>query len=102
MDAEPPLLTVRYRLPPQLKEISIECALSPDYLSLLRHGSEIITPVNGQRRRGFATPQVAVALEPAPDAHWEQPPQEWIGHGRTLRLKVTRAEFELKLHVWRL
>ena len=102
MDAEQPLLSVRYRLPAKLKEISIECALSPDHLSLLRHGSEIITPVDGRRRRGFATPQVAVAVEPAPDAHWEQPPQECIGHGRTLRLKVTCTEFELKLQVWRL
>jgi len=101
VDTSRPVLTVSYRLPPTLKQISVECALSPDYLSLLRYGSEIMKPVNGHGR-GFAAPHVAVALEPGLDADWEQPAQEWIGHARTLRLRINRAEFQLKLRVWRL
>jgi len=94
-----PLLTVRYRMPKGLKEISIECALSPDYLALLRHGSQIMTTVNGSRSRGFATPEVSVAVEPGKGVRWRRALQEWIGHGRTLCLTASAREFELKLRV---
>ncbi len=99
-DATQPVLTVRYRLPAKLKELSIECALSPDYLTLLRNGSEIIETVNGGGKKGFATRDVAIAIEPAADGRWDKPLQEWIGHGRTLRFVVAQREFELRMRVW--
>jgi hypothetical protein len=93
------LLTVRYRLPQTLKNISIECGLSPDYLALLRYGSEIVTPAKTFTGRGFSANGISVVLESAPGMRWEQPEQEWIGHGRTLRLHGTAREFELRLRV---
>jgi hypothetical protein len=73
--------------------------LSPDYLALLRHGSQIMTTINGSRSRGFATPEVGVAVEPGKSVQWGKPLQEWIGHGRTLSLSSTAREFELKLQI---
>jgi hypothetical protein len=92
-------LTVRYRLPASLKKLSIECAISPDYLSLLRHGSEIVTAIESQQGRGFAAGGVSVVLEAGPALKWEKAKQEWIGHGRTLRVGVRKREFEIRLHV---
>jgi hypothetical protein len=93
------LLTVRYRLPRTLKNISIDCGLSPDYLALLRHGSEIVTPAKTATGRGFSANGISIVLESAPGMKWERPEQEWIGHGRTLRLEGTVREFELRLRV---
>jgi len=98
-DAGEPVLRIHYGLPPGLSEISIESALSPDYLALLRHGSHIMQPTGTNGSRGFATPDVSVILEPGTKVRWERPMQEWIGHGRTIRLRATQREFELSLRV---
>jgi hypothetical protein len=98
-DASQPALCVRYRLPATLGQISIESALSPDYFALLRHGSEIMQALDGNGRRGFATQDVAIVIEPGANLRWEQPLQEWIGHGRTIRVGSRQREFELGLRV---
>jgi hypothetical protein len=94
-------LTVRYRLPRTLRRLSIEFGLSPDYLTLLRRGSEILHTVNTDRARGFGTAEVAVTVEPEAGIEWEVPLQDWIGHGRTLRVGTARREFLLVMRIGR-
>ena len=91
------LLSVRYRLPQTRKKIAIDCGLSPDYLALLRQGSEIVTPIRTQTGRGFSANGVSIVLEGARNVHWTNAEQECIGHGRTLRIEATGPEFELRL-----
>ena len=90
-------LTVRYTLPPTLKSISIECALSPDYLALLRRGREILRPVADEWAQGLEAEGVSIVLETNRNLKWEEPEQEWIGHGQTLRVGARSREFELGL-----
>jgi hypothetical protein len=90
-------LSVRYKLPPNLKNISTECALSPDYLALLRHGSQIMKPVGTADARGFETQGLSVLLEAKSGLKWKRPVQDWIGHGRTIRVGSKQREFEMKL-----
>jgi len=90
-------LTVHYALPADLGSISVECALSPDYLALLRHGSRIMKPIAENRSRGFETTGLSIQLDTDSAVRWEWPLQEWIGHGRTLRVGSTNREFELGL-----
>jgi hypothetical protein len=97
-DARQPVLTVRYHLPLTLDRISIDCALSPDYLTLLRRGSEVMTMING-KVRGFSTQGLKIVVEPAVDAHWDKPEQEWIGHARTVRMTSAAREFEVNLRI---
>jgi hypothetical protein len=99
LSAADPVVTVRYRLPARLKTISIECALSPDYLALLRHGSEILKPVRSRGARGFKTRDLSLLLEPDDGLMWQTPIQEWVGHARTVRISSRRREFQLKLRV---
>jgi len=93
-------LCVTYSLPASLDNLSVECGLSPDYLSLLRHGSTIMTPLKAEGARGYSTRGISVALEPDTHAAWEEPLQDWIGHGRTLRVACPRPEFQLRLRVF--
>jgi len=93
------ILKVRYRLPKRLPKISIDCGLSPDYLALLRHGSEIVTPIHTVGGRGFSANGTSIILESAPGMEWTKPEQECIGHGRTVRIEGTAQEFELRLRI---
>ena len=92
-------LSVRYKLPANLKNLSTECALSPDYLTLLRHGSQVMKPVGTDDARGFETQGLSVLLEAKSGLKWERPVQDWIGHGRTIRVGSKQREFEMKLQV---
>jgi hypothetical protein len=98
-DARRPTLTVRYLLPASLKNISIECALSPDYLALLRHGSKIMKPIETLNERGFVAGDIGIRMEPSPGVVWQGALHQWIGHGRTLRLRATQQEFEINLRL---
>ena len=96
LGASDSFLTIRYHLPAALKTISVECALSPDYLTLLRSGSTIATPIESERSRGFAVPGVSVFLESGSSVRWEQPEQE-CGHGWIVRVGTAKREFQLRL-----
>jgi len=98
-DSSEALLTVRYCLPEKLHEASVECALSPDYLALLRNGSKIIRAIDEPDGRGFAAGNLVITLEPDAGLLWKKPEQEWIGHSRTLRIGAARRKFELRLRV---
>ena len=90
-------LSVWYTLPPKLKKLSIECALSPDYLTLLRRGSEVMKPIKTKHMRGFETQGLSIALVAESGLKWEKPVQEWIGHGRTVRVGSKQRDFQMRL-----
>lgn len=92
-------LRVRYRLPRSLTRLSVECALSPDYLTLLRCGAAALEEVRASDARGFAAGPVSIALEAGAGVEWEPAPQECVGHGRTLRAGSTAREFEFALRI---
>lgn len=98
-DTRRPVLSVRYRLPDSMKHISIECALSPDYLALLRHGSKIMKSIETRNERGFVAGDITIKIEPSPGVQWQGALNPWIGHGRTLRLTSKQQEFELNLRL---
>jgi hypothetical protein len=98
IEADQPRIRVRYRLPKKLPRLSVECALSPDYLELLRSGARVLRPVEESDVRGFEVNGVSVCVECQPGCKWEPAAQEVIGHGRTLRLGSSGKEFELTIH----
>lgn len=96
-------LGVEYSLPKNLSGLSVEFGLSPDYLQLLRRGRSILRPHNRDGARGWSTDRVAVWVKPAHcvASRWEQPYQEEIGHGSTLRLSVTGRHFGVLIGIER-
>ena len=98
LEADRPWVRVRYRLPKKLSRLSVECALSPDYLELLRNGARVLRAVGEHNAKGFEVNGVSVRVECQPGCRWERPAQEVIGHGRTLRLGSAEREFELAIH----
>ncbi|PYS50171.1 MAG: hypothetical protein DMG13_21625 [Acidobacteria bacterium] len=98
-DTLQPGLTAHYRLPARLKHISIECALSPDYLALLRHGSRILKSIETRHERGFIAGDICIQVEPGAGLIWQDASQSWIGHSRTVRLTSRTREFEIKLRL---
>lgn len=97
--AADPVLSVNYQLPPTMQQLSVECGLSPDYLTLLRCGAPVLEPVNTRTARGFATGPVSIAIDAPPEARWEPAAQECVGHGRTLRVCAAEREFSLALSI---
>jgi hypothetical protein len=98
-DARTPVLRVQYELPPGLARLSVECGLSPDYLSLLRCGSSIVSAVEEDGARGFAAGPISVVLRAGAEFEWEQAGQAWVGHGRTLRVGTRKRAFELQIQL---
>lgn len=94
-------LFVRYNAPARMKGLSIDCGLSPDYLTILRKGSNELKPVRTERIRGWKSKTVAVWLKPVSGVAWDQPAQESFGHGRVLRLRMTDRECAVALGVTR-
>jgi hypothetical protein len=94
-------LFVRYNAPAAMKGLSIDCGLSPDYLTILRKGSNELKPVRTARIRGWKSKTVAVWLKPVSGIAWDQPAQESFGHGRMLRLRMTDRECAVALGVTR-
>jgi len=98
-DGGTPSVRVKYRLPRGLDRISVECALSPDYLALLRGGAGVLTTIEERNARGFEANGMSVRVECDAGCEWEEPVQEWIGHARTIRVGTSRREFDLMLQM---
>jgi hypothetical protein len=94
-------LRVLYRVPRGLKQIETECALSPDYLELLRTGKRYFKTVNEGVVRGCRVGQVTVWLKPASRARYGTPYQEFCGHGAVLRLCSMARELDFDIGVTR-
>jgi hypothetical protein len=95
------VLSVRYSLPTKMRQVRIDCGLSPDYLTLLRAGTQVLDTVDRGRVRGCATHGLAVCLElpDSPRTSWSEPPEPRFGHGVLFRVHAETREFELRLHV---
>ncbi|MBI1896878.1 MAG: hypothetical protein HYZ57_03985 [Acidobacteria bacterium] len=103
LEARRPWLAIRYSLPPGLRRLATEFGLSPDYLNLLRSGSQALQAIRRPGLRGFASDELGVWVRGGrgSDLRWQRPFQKFFGHGCMLRLASTRPEFEIHLGVSR-
>jgi hypothetical protein len=92
-------LFVRYHLGPKLQGLSVDCGLSPDYLALLRKGSEELKRVRTPRIRGWRATRVAAWLKPVSGFAWDDAVEERFGHGYVLRLHSTQRECAVALGI---
>ena len=71
-------LFVRYTADAAMNGLSIDCGLSPDYLTILRKGSSELKPVRTARIRGSKSKTVAAVVEAG----------DWSGLGESPRRRV--------------
>jgi hypothetical protein len=94
-------LEVHYNLPEGLPRLDIEFGLSPDYLTLLRHGCRVLRDYEDTGARGCCSGEVTVWVKPKAGDHlmWTKPYQEEFGHGRALRLAASKRTFSVRIGV---
>jgi hypothetical protein len=92
-------LHVHYRVPRALPGFAFGCALSPDYLSLLRGGSARLQVAESGPAHGCVNGDVAVWVEPRENARYEKPYQARCGHGCMVRIGSTASEFSARIGV---
>jgi hypothetical protein len=92
------VLAVHYGLPRGLRRIAVECALSPDYLQLLRGGFDAVEPYSEGSARGFSCRGLAVWIEPV-GARFTEPVQSRCGHGCMMAVESSARSFEIRLGV---
>ena len=100
LDAASPALRVRYTLPDTIRHLSTEFALSPDYLALLRYGSECLEAWTDSGLRGCRADDVGVWVKPQPGVvAWEEPYQPRCGHACMERAGSSARSFYIELGV---
>jgi hypothetical protein len=92
-------LSVNYRVPRGLPGFAFECALSPDYLSLLRGGSARLTTATCGPVQACINGDVAVWIMAAENARYEEPYQDRCGHACMVRVASTAGEFGSRIGV---
>ncbi|HYP06557.1 MAG TPA: hypothetical protein VER03_10050 [Bryobacteraceae bacterium] len=92
-------LFVRYRMAPRMRSLTVECGLSPDYLTLLRKGSTGVRSVRTPRIRGWRSARIAAWLKPVAGFDWEAGEAPQFGHGYALRLQASADECAVALGV---
>ena len=94
-------IEVCYVLPELLDAISVDFALSPDYLNLLRHGRELLKPVVIPEGRGWGANSTAVWIREEKDAclSWCEPFPNEAGHKATFRATSSRRNFSVSIGV---
>jgi hypothetical protein len=91
-------LFARYHLARGMNALSVDCGLSPDYLSLLRNGSAELKRVRTPRIRGWRASRIAVWLKPVSGFEWEEEgAPSSFGHGYVLRLRAVQPECAVAL-----
>jgi hypothetical protein len=92
-----------YSLPHSLKNVSVDFALSPDYLSLLRGGRSLLKPFAEGEARGWSANSTAVWVSPEQGAsiQWSEPYRNEAGHKATLRVSSSDNVFALSIGVTR-
>ncbi len=97
------MLQVRYTLSEELRELSVEFGLSPDYLSLLRQGSCLLSEFESDGARGWSAAGTTVwaRAEGNGGFHWSKPYSEEFGHKLSLRLTARASQFGLSIGVER-
>jgi hypothetical protein len=92
-------LFTRYQLAPQLGTVSVDCGLSPDYLSLLRKGVSELKRVRTPHIRGWRASRIAAWIKPVSGFEWDTADPEVFGHGYLLRLRAVQPECAVALGV---
>lgn len=96
-------IEVCYSLPETLEAISIDFALAPDYLNLLRHGRALMKPFGNGRARGWSANSTAVWVRAEGGASllWCEPFPHEGGHKATFRVTTSNRRFSLSIGVTR-
>jgi hypothetical protein len=94
-------LQVSYRLPVNLRKLATECALSPDYLELLRSGSRNLRMMEDGVTRSCKAGGASVWLNAGRGIQFEEPFQPRCGHGCVIRLASSQREFNFAIGVTR-
>jgi hypothetical protein len=97
-------LEVHYAVPECLSAISVDFALSPDYLNLLRYGRAILRAFEQDRAQGWSANSIAVWVreEGEGEFSWSRPLPEHNGHKACLRLSTGSRQFTVSIGVTRL
>ncbi len=94
-------LKVTYHLPESISHIEIDFGLSPNYVSLLRHGCRSLKPYSLDGARGWRSQGTAVWVRPesCDRVSWARACHEHFGHGRCIRLASSETPFALWIGV---
>lgn len=94
-------IEVHYALPLAPERLSVDLALAPDYLELLRGGRRAMTPLSGTEACGWSLGPTAVwgQLPQGEPVLWDVPVPAECGHGSLLRATAFGRSFRLVLGV---
>jgi Glycosyl hydrolase family 57 len=97
-------LEVCYALPESVEAISVDFALSPDYLNLLRYGRAVLVPFEEGRSRGWSANSTAVWVreEEGGPLSWSRPFPDEAGHKASLRISTFNRKFTISIGVSRI
>ncbi|HSE23941.1 MAG TPA: phosphotransferase, partial [Pyrinomonadaceae bacterium] len=92
-------ISITYTTPENLRRISTEICLSPDYQNLLSYGRRDLTVFNGPSWKGWSngSTRTWVRIDPKESTMWDRPYQAECGHGLNLRVTSFSREFHLEL-----
>ncbi len=90
-------IEVTYQLPGGLKNLSIECGLSPDYLHLLRFGQYRSRAIRDFNTRGYSINGVSVwvRLKDSRKTIFDDAAAREFGHGYAIRIQVRKSPFTI-------
>jgi hypothetical protein len=96
-------LRVDYTLPENLRAITLELGISPDYLNLLRHGRSLLRKTEEQDVTTWSAGETAVwiKVEDADPWQWSMSHHNEVAHVSTCRLAVSQRQFRLSIGVAR-
>jgi starch synthase len=96
-------LQIDYTLPEKLRALTVEFALSPDYLSLLRYGSKVMKACSQDGSRGWSALGTTVRVKPerCKSYTWSTPYREDFGHKASLRLAAAGPQFRVWIELER-
>jgi Glycosyl hydrolase family 57 len=94
-------LHVCYAVPESLAALSVDFALSPDYLNLLRYGRALLTRFEKDGFRGWSANSIAVWVreEEGGPLSWSLPFPDNVGHKACQRLSTTNNKFAISIGV---
>jgi Glycosyl hydrolase family 57 len=94
-------LEVRYAVPESVGAITVDFALSPDYLNLLRYGRALLTPFERGGLRGWSANSTAVWVRGGEGGplSWSRPFGDDTGHKASLRISTFSKKFAISIGV---
>jgi hypothetical protein len=97
-------LHVRYAVPESVQAISVDFALSPDYLNLLRYGRALLTPFEKDGLRGWSANSTAIWVreEEGGPLSWSLPFPDNTGHKASQRISTLNKRFAISIGVTKL